>query len=298
MLNKKSLTLSILATLFISNYAMASDNFNGRSVTATNGVIAIGDNAHIGSRGAIAIGNDAYTGNNNTHSIAIGHNASAVNGIAIGANSISNSTHTVSFGGNVSPTGQKITRRLTNISTGINDTDAVNVGQLHPLEKKISNNEEKISNNNNEIKQTQATLSKGLKDTLQSANHYTDSKIQTITQGNNNNIVSYVDHSNQQTLLSANSYTNSKFNQLDNKINQVKSEANAGTASAIAIGMIPAIPKGYDYSVGVGFGTYGGQNAIAVGAKLDLAKNLSANLSSSYDSQHNFGGGVGLGYGF
>ena len=99
-------------------------------------------------------------------------------------------------------------------------------------------------------------------------------------------------------ISAADDYTNQKFAQATQEIGKVKDEANAGTASEMAMAAIPQPDNGYAYSVGMGVGTYGSQNAVALGAKFDVAKNISATLSSSYDSQHNFGGSAGVGYSF
>lgn len=82
----------------------------GAGATASNGGAAFGD-------GAVATG---------ANSAALGTNASATaaNSVAIGSGSTNTVANTVSFGS----AGNE--RRLTNVATGVNATDAVNVGQL------------------------------------------------------------------------------------------------------------------------------------------------------------------------
>jgi autotransporter adhesin len=82
----------------------------GAGATASNGGAAFGD-------GATATG---------TNSATLGTNASATaaNSVAIGSGSTNTVANTVSFGS----AGNE--RRLTNVAAGINQTDAVNVGQL------------------------------------------------------------------------------------------------------------------------------------------------------------------------
>jgi trimeric autotransporter adhesin len=85
----------------------------GAGVTASNGGAAFGD-------GATAIG---------TNSAAVGTNATATaaNSVAIGSGSTNTVANTVSFGS----AGNE--RRLTNVAAGVNQTDAVNVGQLNSV---------------------------------------------------------------------------------------------------------------------------------------------------------------------
>jgi autotransporter adhesin len=88
--------------------------------------VALGD-------GSIAQGYGASS--SGTDSIAIGSNAkaSANNSVALGAGSIANQANTVSLGSS----GNE--RRITNVAEGINDTDAVNVGQLKGANNNILN---------------------------------------------------------------------------------------------------------------------------------------------------------------
>jgi autotransporter adhesin len=124
----------------------------GSSVTGPGGT-ALGFNAHAGSD-SVAVGTNAFAaGPDDTavgfsanvtanHGSAFGANASvaaaggtaigagatvvagATNAVAIGANSIATDPNSVSFG---SPGN---TRRLENVTAGVNATDAANVGQV------------------------------------------------------------------------------------------------------------------------------------------------------------------------
>lgn len=79
---------------------------------------AMGNGAIAGGGGSVASG-DA--------SVALGKNATAAgpNSVAIGAGSVANAPNTVSFGSS----GNE--RRLTNVAPGVDNTDAVNLGQLN-----------------------------------------------------------------------------------------------------------------------------------------------------------------------
>ena len=86
------------------------------------------------------------------------------------------------------------------------------------------------------------------------------------------------------------------MNQLDEKINQVSDQANAGTAAAMAMASMP-IKAGYRYSLTMGMAGYVDQNAIAMGVKLNTTDNSIITMNASYDSQNNVGLGLGLAIG-
>ena len=100
-----------------------------------NGGTAIGSRAEAAGSHSIAMGFSSHAKANNsitigTYSFALGENS-----LAFGYNSVATENDTVSFGsdgssGSVVVNDRAFTRRLVNVSAGINDTDAVNVSQL------------------------------------------------------------------------------------------------------------------------------------------------------------------------
>ena len=110
----------------------------GTNATAT-GAMALGFDAQAQANDAVALGNSATaTGINGVaigsgagvvgdDSVALGKlaNATGKNSVAIGQGSVADADNVVSFGAAGSE------RRVTNIAAGVNDTDAVNVGQLN-----------------------------------------------------------------------------------------------------------------------------------------------------------------------
>ena len=120
--------------------------------------VALGDVAKIYGDNSILVGSSGQTMNTFAYikgdfNTAIGHNVTieglessafgnfsrvtADNSIAIGSHSVTNTSNVVSFGHTATDTnqlgnayGSVLTRRLTNISNGVNDTDAVSLGQL------------------------------------------------------------------------------------------------------------------------------------------------------------------------
>ncbi|MEK6347081.1 MAG: ESPR-type extended signal peptide-containing protein, partial [Burkholderia sp.] len=88
-------------------------------VTGDNGV-AIGGNANVSGRAGVAIGT--------------GSRAAGVNSVALGANSVARADNTFSVG----DTGNL--RRIVNVANGSDDTDAVNMRQLHDAISAASTN--------------------------------------------------------------------------------------------------------------------------------------------------------------
>ena len=92
-----------------SNYVRVNSAGPAANASGTD-AIAVGGNAQATQTGAVAIG--------------LNSSSTAANAVAIGTGSTNNAANTVSFGSS----GNQ--RRLTNVAAGINQTDAVNVGQL------------------------------------------------------------------------------------------------------------------------------------------------------------------------
>lgn len=129
------------------------------STASADGALAFGRFARANGLNAIAIGSNAVStmdngvamGNGSTVTaaggVALGMSASvtAANAVAIGAGSVANTPNTVSVG---APGNE---RRITNVAAGINQTDAVNLGQLQALGANVSSQiqrlDQRITNN-------------------------------------------------------------------------------------------------------------------------------------------------------
>ena len=97
--------------------------------------IALGSSSQASNSSAIAIGSNANSSANSALAIGSGASATASQAVAIGESSMAIDSYTVSIGraAYIDDTGtsyNEITRRLVNVSAGINDTDAVNISQL------------------------------------------------------------------------------------------------------------------------------------------------------------------------
>lgn len=137
---------------------------------------------------------------------------------------------------------------ISNVGNGVADSDAVNVGQL----------------------------SEHTQQAINTANSYTDSKFQLLSD----------------TLNSFKSEVNDRFNQQDIRINRMGAMSAAMSQMAFSTQGI-ATPN----RVGVGVGTQGGQAAIAVGYSRSISKNVNVSLGGSASgSEVSAGAGVGIGW--
>jgi hypothetical protein len=130
----------------------ATDNFvAGISNTLTNGTndIVVGNNRNIAGNHSVILGSiDTTTVMNNSDVVAVGHNSNVLvdGGVAIGSDSVAstakgqigynasgntNSTwKSTASAVSVGDTANNITRQITSVAAGTQDTDAVNVAQL------------------------------------------------------------------------------------------------------------------------------------------------------------------------
>ena len=99
-------------------------------VTA-DGNKVIGDNHKVSGKDNVIFGSaDKLTETTVNNAVVLGHNAKVTGegGVALGAGSVADRANAVSVGSSVK--GKKITRQITNVAEGTEDTDAVNVSQL------------------------------------------------------------------------------------------------------------------------------------------------------------------------
>src|SRR5699024_12589937 len=87
-----------------------------------------------------------------------------------------------------------------------------------------------------------------------------------------------------------------QFGQVNKRIEDVRDEANAGTAAALAAGTLPQSYLPGRSMFGAGVGTYEGESALAIGVS-NLSDNgrWMLNLSVTADTQDNFGAAASVG---
>ena len=122
-----------------------------------------------------------------------------------------------------------------------------------------------------------------------------DSLTQDVTQTHqqlSNTQKRVADNSQQITTL------NNHFDSLKNEVEDNRKEANAGTASAIAIASQPQVKTGDLMMVSAGAGTFNGESAVSVGTSFNAGTHTVIKAGVSADTQSDFGAGVGVGYSF
>lgn len=101
------------------------------------------------------------------------------------------------------------------------------------------------------------------------------------------------------TLGLANSYTDLRFGETMTALKGVQRNANAATASAMAIAAIPQTFEGGKSIIGVGTGTWDGQQAIAIGGSTASADGrFIFKLGATLNSRGDAGGAAGAGIAF
>lgn len=262
--------------------------------------IALGSNAAVTGLEAISIGYDSDS--IGTRSIAIGSRsastgdfsmalgesavASGFSSVAIGSGSVASDDFTVSFGAGFS------TRRLTNISAGVDPNDAVTVSQMYAITDAMAVDIADLDGRITVLESAgggAADLTPAYEytdassaQTLNQANTYTDaSSVQTLSSANSytdassaqtlNSANAYTDISSAQTLSSANSYTDAAVAGVaresraytDQEIAKSEEFLSAGIAAVAAQPNLPALAAGQK-AVAVGTGHFNGADAVGV----------------------------------
>jgi autotransporter adhesin len=92
--------------------------------------------------------------------------------------------------------------------------------------------------------------------------------------------------------MTAKSYTDQQINSVQSSVNQVAKKAYSGIAAATALTMIPDVDQGKTIAVGIGGGTYKGEQAVALGVSARITENLKMKAGAGTSSQ---GTTVGVG---
>ncbi len=139
----------------VSNSLIMGDN---NTLEGRNNVISLGNQNTVTANDAVAIGNGAKVEAEGGVAIGVGSVADRGAGSEKGAfapDTIpdgARSTWTSTAGAvSVGDTGRKITRQITNVAAGSEDTDAVNVAQLKATNQKVAQNAQSINKLGNRI---------------------------------------------------------------------------------------------------------------------------------------------------
>ena len=278
---------------------LASDSDAGAT---GSGAVSIGSQAGASIQDSVALGSNSKT---TVNSGVQGYDPSAQNKTDVTWRSTKGA---VSVGDvdNADPT-KKVTRQITSVAAGTNDTDAVNVAQLKSLDGKVEKNKTDIATNKADIATNKTNIATNTgniatntaniaantgKITANTANIATNTgNIATNTaniQTNANNIVAI------NNRLAAN---NNSINELRGNVNLLNKDLRGGVASAIAHASVPQSTKAGAIGVGVGTGFYGGQSAVSLGVSgVTANENWVFKASVSTNSRGNYGVGAGALY--
>jgi hypothetical protein len=185
--------------------------------------------------------------------------------------------------------------QIKNVADGTAPTDAANVGQVQAGDAATLKSAEQYTNN------TAVTYDSadGKNITLKAQG---GAQIHNLAAGTANTDaanVGQVKQMNAQTLQSANNYTDTRIDGLTQKIQRVKRQANAGIASALAVASIPQASPGKSMIAG-GVSEYNGQEGFAVGYshhwQFDDGRGVVVKAAATANTQGDAGFAAGAGY--
>ncbi|MSK20792.1 adhesin, partial [Escherichia coli] len=264
-------------TQSITNLNNQVTNLDTRVTNIENG---IGDIVTTGSTKYFKTNTDGVDANaQGKDSVAIGSGsiAAADNSVALGTGSVANEENTISVG---SSTNQ---RRITNVTAGVNATDAVNVSQLKSSEAGGVRYDTKADGS---VDYSNITLGGGNGGTT---------RISNVSAGvNNNDAVNYAQL--KQSVQETKQYTDQRMVEMDNKLSKTESKLSGGIASAMAMTGLPQAYTPGASMASIGGGTYNGESAVALGVSM-----VSANgrwvykLQGSTNSQGEYSAALGAG---
>lgn len=239
--------------------------------------IAAGSGAVSSGRAGVAQGVDAKAVGNGSVALGAGASATGVNSLALGAGSSDGGeANVVSVG---SPSQQ---RRITNVASGTEASDAANVGQVDAVQAG-SVQYDRNPDGSADYNSVSLGSDNGSAQIHRVANGTSASDAVNVSQLN----------SGIQTAENwSKNYVDQQVQSINRNINTVASRADAGVASAIAMAGLPQAYQPNQNAAAVAFGTYHGQTGMAVGVssvtesgkwvyKLNLAGNTHGDGSAS-----------------
>ena len=287
-------------------------------------IFAIGNN--IGSdkkvtdkaNGSVILGSRGYS--NVTNGVALGYGSNA------DRDALTDKTKTSAYNGNdkgvqdtikgtygaVSVGNSNATRQIINVAAGSADSDAVNVAQLKAATSKIMASTGGVSMSNFTI-----DPKTGRKVTISDDNRanyapkVTNTGVNSVAIGANSvanraNTVSVGSAGNERIIANVadgvaptDAANMRQLQSVANMVGEVKKDAMAGTASAMAIGNLPQATIPGKGMMAIGAGYYKGQTATALGvSKMSENGRWVFKASASYDSQRNVGAAGAIGFHF
>ena len=212
--------------------------------------------------------------------------------------------------GAVSVGNKDATRQIINVAAGRDDSDAVNVAQLKAATSQIMASTNGISMNGVTIDPNtgkQVNINKGnISKYAPEAKNINSVAIGANSVANRANTVSVGSAGNERIIANVadgvaptDAANMRQLQSVANMVGEVKKDAMAGTASAMAIGNLPQATIPGKGMMAIGAGYYKGQTATALGvSKMSENGKWVFKASASYDSQRNVGAAGAIGFHF
>jgi autotransporter adhesin len=268
-----------------NNYSNVNDALQALNTTASAGwniQANGGPSTNVPSNGTLNVtagSNTVVTLTGNRLEIAMASNptftgvVNANGGLAVGANT------SVNMGGNV----------VQNVAAGAvnaTSTDAVNGSQLHPVQQ-LAQNSVQYDPGRNSVTLNPGGAAAALHNVAAGVAPTDAVNVQQLNDGLAN------------TLASANAYTDTRLAGVEFDLSQIRRDANAGTAGALAAAGLPQAFEPGRGMLAFGAGTYQGQSAFALGLSrvMDDGRTV-IKAGATYDTQKRVGANAGVGFQF
>ncbi|WP_175960122.1 YadA family autotransporter adhesin [Burkholderia pyrrocinia] len=232
------------------------------SSSVPSGTVADGTGTAIGRNTVVSVPNGTAVGN--------GANVSGDNGTGVGVNSTVTATNGTAIGTNSKVTASNGTAIGTGSNVSGTDSTAIGTNSRATANNAVALGANSVADRDN-------TVSIGSPGAERQLTNVADGTAPT-------------DGVNVRQL-------NGAINSVREEMSKYRKDANAGTASAIAMANLPQAVLPGEKVVALGGGTYGGQSAMAVGLSVATAKWLvKGSVTTAVSGHGSFGAGAGVGY--
>ncbi len=196
--------------------------------------------------------------------------------------------------------------RETNAQVAVTDSRSINnavrldgVEKVNgQQEKMLENHETRITQNSSDIVQLYSN-GEHAQSRIDAANTNIEANRAAQVASNKRiaaNTAQLADH--EQRISGLEQQTNRQFADMKGRIDHVEKRANAGASAALSAASIPQVTEYQRFALGAGVGGYEGESALAVGFSSRVSSSVVLKGSVTTDSQHGFGYGAGVSWGF
>ncbi|CAB3707683.1 hypothetical protein LMG3431_05802 [Achromobacter pestifer] len=225
----------------------------------TNGV-ASGANANVTANNGVAIGNSAVS--------------SAEEAVAVGANAKASSAGATATGSGARASGKKSVAVGQNANASANNAVAVGAGAQASHANSVALGTDSVTSRDNSVSVGYAGGERQI-----------------------TNVAAGTAPTDGVNVSQLNDAKNDVINYTNGKLSNLRNDANAGTASAMAMAALPQATLPGKGMVAIGGGTYGGQSGMAVGVSgMSESGKWVFKANATTNTRGNVGAGVGVGF--